>query len=72
MDDWFDQYKASSSNELRPPLGRLDPITRQSLFTADTKTAWTNCKKDKAEYLQDPLPLAEMYDVILPHLLHMG
>jgi hypothetical protein len=66
LDDWFDRYKCSTSNEARPALGRLDPKTGQSLFTEDTKSAYLNCR-DKAEYLQDPLPLDDMYDVILPN-----
>jgi hypothetical protein len=65
LDEWFHRFKCSTTSS-RPALGRLDPKTQQSLFTADTKVAWENCKA-KAEYLQDPLPLEEMYDTILPH-----
>jgi hypothetical protein len=66
LDEWFDRFKCSTSSQARPARGRLDPITQQSLFTEDTKGAWTNCK-EKAEFLQDPLPLEEMYATILPH-----
>jgi hypothetical protein len=67
LDDWFDCFKCSNSSESsRPALGRIDPKTQQSLFTVETKVAWSNCK-EKAEYLQDPLPLDEMYYVILPN-----
>ena len=67
LEDWFARYKCtSSSHETRPALGRLDPVTKQTLFTLETKDAWMNCK-DKAEHLQDPLPLEEMYFVIPPN-----
>jgi hypothetical protein len=66
LDDWFDTYKCSSSGTVRPALGRRDPMTQQTLFTEDTRNAWENCK-EKVEYLQDPLPLEEMYFVIKPH-----
>jgi hypothetical protein len=68
LDDWFDRFKCSTSSEnaRRPALGRLDPITQQTLFTPETRTAWTNCK-EKAEYLQDPLPLDQMYVSIAPN-----
>jgi hypothetical protein len=67
LDDWFDRFKCSTSSESsRPTLGRIDPPTQQSLFTVETKVAWSNCK-EKAEYLQDPLPLDELYYFILPN-----
>jgi hypothetical protein len=47
-------------------LGRLDPVNQQTLFTMDTKPALLNCI-DKVEHLQDPLPLDEMYAIILPN-----
>jgi hypothetical protein len=67
LDNWFSRYKctASGPNSL-PAFGRLDPVTQQSLFTAETKDAWRNCR-EKAEYLQDPLPLTEMYYTIPPN-----
>jgi hypothetical protein len=67
LEDWFNRYKCSSSDEqLRPARGRLDPTTQQPLFTPETREAWSNCK-DKAAHLQDPLPLSEMYFVIPPN-----
>ena len=68
LDEWFHRFKCSTSSgtEGRPALGRLDPMTQHPLFTSETKVAWTNCM-EKAEHLQDPLPLTEMYDVILPN-----
>ena len=67
LEDWFVRHKCSSSSEdSRPAQGRLDPVTKQTLFTPETKDAWRNCK-EKAEYLQDPLPLGDMYLVIPPN-----
>ena len=56
-----------NSNVLRvtPAGGRKDPLTGDTLFTSETKGAIDECKK-KATYLQDPLPLDQMYDIILP------
>jgi len=65
LDDWFDRYKCSTTNPDRPARGRLDPLTGETLFTADTKDTLKNCK-DKAQCLQDPLPLDHMYAVITP------
>jgi len=66
LEAWFNKYKCSSSDDVnRPAGGRLDPITQQPLFTPETRDNWLNCK-EKAEYLQDPLPLDEMYFVIPP------
>jgi hypothetical protein len=40
LDNWFDRFKCSTSSEgSRPALGRLDPVTQQSLFTMETRTA---------------------------------
>jgi len=67
LECWFNRYKCSSSDECyRPAGGTLDPRTQQPLFTPETRDAWMNCK-DKAEHLQDPLPLDEMYYVIPPN-----
>jgi hypothetical protein len=46
----------------------VDPtsITKQTLFTPETQEAVLNCK-DKAQYLQDPFPLEQMYRVIKPN-----
>ena len=65
LDEWFARFKCTSSGECCA-CGRLDPTTNETLFTSDTKPAALNCK-DKAEYLQDPLPLDEMYDIIRPN-----
>ena len=66
LDEWHSRFKCSASEGSAPALGRLDPITKEPLFTAETKTVVGNCK-DKCQYLQDPLPLDEMYDVIEPN-----
>ena len=67
LENWFNAYKCSSSDIYnRPAGGRLDPITQQPLFTPETRDNWMSCK-DKAEYLQDPLPLDEMYYTIPPN-----
>jgi len=65
LDDWFDRFKCSTStnNIARPARGRLDPLTGETLFSADTKCTLLQCK-EKAEYLQDALPLNKMYAVI--------
>ena len=67
LDDWFDAFKCTSSGSdpSRPARGRKDPVSGDTLFSADTKDAVTECKK-KASYLQDPLPLKDMYDTIPP------
>jgi len=65
LDDWFDRFKCSSSTATRPARGRLDPLTGETLFTPETREAVLNCK-EKACYLQDPLPLDQMYRVITP------
>ena len=65
LDDWFDTYKCSAGNPLRPARGQLDPLTGDTLFTSKTREAVLNCK-DKAAYVQDPLPLDQMYRVIPP------
>jgi hypothetical protein len=65
LDDWFKRFKCSSSDPLNPGGGRKDPMTGDTLFTSETKPAVTNCK-DKACYLQDPLPLQQMYHEIAP------
>ena len=67
LDDWFCKYKLTSSDpDTRPARGRLDPVRMVSLFTADTRDAVENCKK-KAQHLEDPLPLNQMYDEVPPH-----
>jgi len=65
LDQWFVRYKCTASEGSLPAMGRLDPLTKETLFTPDTKPAIENCK-DKCQYLQDPLPLEEMYDTIKP------
>jgi hypothetical protein len=67
LDQWFARFKCTASdNSPLPALGRRDPISGDALFTPETKDAVTNCK-EKCQYLQDPLPLDEMYDVIAPN-----
>ena len=66
LDDWWHRFKCSASPDSRPARGRLDPTTQLSLFTQETKDAMKNCR-DKAQYLQDPLPLEEMYYAIKPN-----
>jgi len=66
LDDWFCRYKATTSDPKKPARGRLDPVRMVTLFTEDTKLAVEACK-DKAQYLSDALPLAQMYDKILPN-----
>jgi len=67
LDDWFDRFKCSSSSgdSSRPARGRKDPMTDETLFSSDTKGTVEECKK-KAPYIQDPLPIEEMYDLINP------
>jgi len=63
-DDWFANFKCTASDSSsRPARGRHDPVTGETLFTPETKDAVDKCKK-KAIYLQDPLPLKDMYDTI--------
>ncbi|KAG7344139.1 hypothetical protein IV203_022147 [Nitzschia inconspicua] len=60
LDDWFCSYKVTASEGRPDPGGRLDPKTQQPLFTAETKEAVDNCKKN-AEVIGDPLPIEKMY-----------
>jgi hypothetical protein len=67
LDDWFARFKCTASlDSNRPAMGRLDPQPKEPLFTVETKTALLNCK-EKSHYLQDPLPLEQMYEVISPN-----
>ena len=67
LDDWFDRFKCTASDPTtRPARGRKDPVTGDSLFSPETKQAVEECKK-KACYIQDPLPLDQMYATILPN-----
>jgi len=66
LDDWFDRHKCSASDGSRPARGRRDPFTGETLFTAETKEA-IRLGKQNAKYLQDPLPLDQMYHVIQPN-----
>ena len=66
LDIWFATYKCSTSNNTDSPFearGRRDPVTKETLFTSNTKEAVNNCK-EKAKFLQDPLPLEQMYYTI--------
>ena len=66
LDEWFCRFKVTATDpDTRPAYGRLDPIHQCTLFTPATKEAVINCK-EKACFLEDPLPLNEMYDEILP------
>ena len=66
LDDWFDQFKCSSSDNKRPARGRKDPVSGDTLFSCETKGTVEECKK-KSMHLQDPLPLDEMCDVMHPN-----
>ena len=66
LNAWFVQFKCTASEGSLSALGRLDPITKETLFTSDTKSAVENCRL-KAEYLQDPLPMSNMYETIPPN-----
>jgi len=61
LDEWFVRFKCTASDGSLPAGGRLDPISKEALFTSETKIAVTNCK-ETCRHLQDPLPLNEMYD----------
>jgi hypothetical protein len=63
---WFNRFKVHSSDpDGAPGEGRLDPNTGKKLFTPDTKGVVQECLKN-AEYLQDPLPVDNMYRALLP------
>ena len=67
LENWFNAYKCSSSDvQNRPAGGRLDPIAQQPPFAPETRDNWMSCK-DKAEFLQDPLPLDEMCYTMPPN-----
>ena len=66
LDAWFERFKCSASDGARPAGGRRDPFTGETLFTAETKDA-IRMAKVNAKYLQDPLPLDQMYSVIQPN-----
>jgi len=66
LDQWFERFKCAASEGSPPALGRFDPVSGDSLFTTETKPTLLNCK-EKCIHLQDPLPIEEMYDVIMPN-----
>jgi len=67
LENWFNACKCSSSDvHNRPAGGRVDPIAQQPLFTPETTDNWMCCE-DKAEHLQDPLPLEEMCCTMPPN-----
>ena len=66
LDECHSRFKCSASEGSAPALGRLDPVTKDPLFAAETKTVIGNCK-DKCQHLQDPLPLDQMCDVMQPN-----
>jgi len=46
LDDWFDSFKCSTSNqEPHPASGGKDPITGETLFSSETKEAVQECKR---------------------------
>jgi len=63
LEEWFVRFKCTASIGSLPVGGRVDPITKEALFTAETKAAVSNCK-ESCQCLQDPLTLEEMYNVI--------
>ena len=67
LDDWFVQFEVTAADGSRSALGSLDPITKEPLFTSETKEMVGNCKL-KAQFLQDPLPLERMCSVVPPNL----
>ena len=67
LDTWFCHFKVTATDPIASPAGgRLDPFHLCPLFTGETKPAVENCKLN-AVYLEDPLPLEDMYDKIPPH-----
>jgi len=64
LDNWFCQFKVTSSDSSCPAGGGLDPVRLEPLFAIDTKSAIENYK-NKATHLSDALPLNEMYNKIL-------
>jgi len=62
LDKWFIMFKCTSTEGSLPAQGRCNPITKESSFTSETKTAALNCK-ETCQHLQDPLTLDEMHDV---------
>ena len=65
LEEWYQCFKCSAGDECKA-CGRVDPLEQEFLFTRETKSAIQNCKQ-KAQFLQDPLPLEQMYDVIKPN-----
>jgi len=66
LDDWFDRFKCTASDNSRPAKGRCDPVTGETLFSPETKEA-IRLAKVNAKCLQDPLPLDQMHFVIEPN-----
>jgi len=66
LEEWFVRFKCTAREGSLPAGGRLDPTTKEALFTSETKAAVTNCK-ETCRHLQDPLPLDEMHDVMPPN-----
>ena len=65
LSKWFSKYKCTASDGKMPAEGEFDDRTGQTLFTFETKDAVENCKKN-ARYLQDNLPLDQMYREVKP------
>ena len=66
MNNWHCRFKCTTSDPTRPAGGRLDPETNKPLFTPETKGALLELM-NKVQYIEDPLPLEDMYDVIPPN-----
>lgn len=63
LKEWFIQYKYGHSEGKVPGRGIKDPDTGKLLFTPDTHGAVEEAKKT-CHYLEDLLPLAEMYRTV--------
>jgi len=61
-DEWFVRFKCAASKGSPAALGRLDPVSGETPFAADTKMTILNCK-EKSVHLQDPVSVEEMHDV---------
>ena len=60
LERWFNKYKCKASPGQAEAGGKYDDRTGQTLFTSETKAAVKNCQKN-AKYLQDTLPIEEIY-----------
>lgn len=53
LSDWHTTYKVNESPDARPAQGRLDPKTKDTLFTKEMKDK-LELAKESARYIQDP------------------